>query len=115
MYLFLGAEGEADRSTGGYARVVFQESILGSNIAAAGWEQWSSSNPNTAHAMFAEYKNTCVASPFHIVLDVLIKVNHSGAGASGTRASFSSKLSSPVKMATVLGSDKPTWVDGGFL
>lgn len=77
-----------------YARVIFQNSNLGSNIQSAGWSIWSSSQPNTAHVTFAEYGNT-------------------GAGASGSRASFSSKLSSPVKIETVLGST--SWIDKAWL
>jgi pectinesterase len=79
-----------------YARVVFQNTYLHSNILAAGWSQWSSATPNTDHITFAEYKNT-------------------GTGASGTRASFATKLSAAVSMSTVLGSSKPSWIDASFL
>ncbi|KAG8914767.1 hypothetical protein FRC00_011023, partial [Tulasnella sp. 408] len=41
-----------------YARVVFQNSNLGSIIPAAGWTQWSTATPNTDHILFAEYNNT---------------------------------------------------------
>ncbi|PIL31695.1 hypothetical protein GSI_06398 [Ganoderma sinense ZZ0214-1] len=63
-----------------YARVVFQNSVLGSNV--------------TDHVTFAEYGNT-------------------GSGASGTRASFSTKLSAPVSLTTVLNST--SWIDSAFL
>ncbi|KAG8876793.1 hypothetical protein FRB97_003916 [Tulasnella sp. 331] len=41
-----------------YARVIFQNTYLGSNIAAAGWEEWSTATPNTDHVTFGEYDNT---------------------------------------------------------
>ncbi|RDX50467.1 pectin lyase-like protein [Lentinus brumalis] len=74
-----------------YARVVFQRSTLGSNVPAAGWSVWGS---RTDHVTFAEYANT-------------------GPGASGTRASFSTKLSAPVSITTVLNST--SWIDPAFL
>ncbi|RPD64827.1 pectin lyase-like protein [Lentinus tigrinus ALCF2SS1-6] len=77
-----------------YARVVFQRSTLGSNVPAAGWSVWGSSDPQTDHVTFAEYANT-------------------GPGASGTRASFSTKLSAPVSITTVLNST--SWIDPAFL
>jgi pectinesterase len=79
-----------------YARVCFQDTVLSSIIAPAGWEIWSSSSPNTADVTFQEYGNT-------------------GSGASGTRASFSSKLSSPISISTILGSSYTTWVDTSYL
>ncbi|OJT15794.1 hypothetical protein TRAPUB_3900 [Trametes pubescens] len=48
----------------------------------------------TDHVTFAEYGNT-------------------GPGASGTRASFSTKLSAPVAIKTVLNST--SWIDPAFL
>jgi len=77
-----------------YARVIFQNTALGSNVQPAGWSIWSTATPNTDHVTFAEYGNT-------------------GAGASGTRASFSSKLSAPIAITTVLGST--SWVDSTYL
>jgi pectinesterase len=79
-----------------YARVVFQDTSLSNVINAAGWSVWGSSNPQTDHVTFAEYGNT-------------------GAGASGTRASFASKLSAPVAITTVLGSGYKSWVDTSYL
>ncbi|KAG1449770.1 hypothetical protein G6F56_008545 [Rhizopus delemar] len=59
-----------------YARVVFMYSTIGSHIVPAGWSEWSSSSPQTAHVLFGEYSNN-------------------GASAwSSSRASFSKKLSS---------------------
>jgi pectinesterase len=79
-----------------YARVCFQNTNLGSIINSAGWEVWSASEPNTEDVVFQEYGNT-------------------GAGASGTRASFSSKLSAPVSISTILGSGYTDWVDSTYL
>lgn len=82
------------RPWGDYARVIFQNSNLGSVINPAGWSVWSTSDPNTEYVTFAEYNNT-------------------GTGASGTRASFSEKLSSPISITTVLGST--SWIDTSYL
>lgn len=79
-----------------YARVCFQNTVLSAVINSAGWEIWSSSSPNTEDVTFQEYGNT-------------------GAGASGTRASFSTKLSSPLTISTILGSDYADWVDTSYL
>lgn len=67
-------------------------------INSAGWHEWSSSEPNTADVVFEEYGNT-------------------GAGASGTRASFAKKISSPVSIKTVLGSSyaSAAYVDEAYL
>ncbi|KAJ5328682.1 Pectinesterase catalytic [Penicillium brevicompactum] len=40
-----------------YARVAYIDSYLGSCVEAAGWEQWSSSSPQTSGVTFAEYGN----------------------------------------------------------
>ncbi|KAH9846844.1 pectin lyase-like protein [Lenzites betulinus] len=77
-----------------YARVVFQNSKLGANVPAAGWSIWETGTPQTDHVTFAEYGNT-------------------GAGAAGTRASFSTKLAAPVSILTVLNTT--SWVDPAFL
>ncbi|KAH7334096.1 pectin lyase fold/virulence factor [Rhizoctonia solani] len=78
-----------------YARVVFQNSNLGSNIVAAGWKNWSDATPNTAHVYYGEY-------------------NNSGAGAwNSQRVSFATKMSSPISISTVLGST--SWVDSAYL
>ena len=79
-----------------YARVCFQNTVLGAIINSAGWEEWSSSSPNTADVTFEEYGNT-------------------GTGASGTRASFSTKLSSAISISTILGSSYTSWVDTSYL
>ncbi|CAE7225340.1 unnamed protein product [Rhizoctonia solani] len=78
-----------------YARVIFQNSNLGSNIVAAGWKNWSDATPNTAHVYYGEY-------------------NNSGAGAwNSQRVSFATKMSSPISISTVLGST--SWVDSAYL
>lgn len=79
-----------------YARVCFQNTVLGAVINSAGWEIWSTSTPNTADVTFQEYGNT-------------------GTGASGTRASFSTKLSSAISISTILGSTYTGWVDTSYL
>jgi hypothetical protein len=38
-----------------------------------------------------------------------------GAGASGTRASFSTKLSSPLPISAILGSSYTSWVDTSYI
>ncbi|TVY32160.1 Pectinesterase [Lachnellula subtilissima] len=79
-----------------YARVVFQNTALGAVVNSAGWEVWSTTTSNTEDVTFAEYGNT-------------------GTGASGTRASFSSKLSAAVSISTILGSTYTGWVDTTYL
>lgn len=79
-----------------YARVCFQECSLSEVINSAGWKVWSTSTPNTDYVTFEEYDNT-------------------GTGASGTRASFSTKLSSALAIGDILGSDYTSWVDTTYL
>jgi pectinesterase len=79
-----------------YARVVFQNSDMSNVINAAGWHIWNTGNEQTGHVTFGEYGNT-------------------GAGASGTRASFGKKLGGAVAVSTVLGSDYASWVDSAYL
>ncbi|KAG8941963.1 hypothetical protein FRC04_003922 [Tulasnella sp. 424] len=78
-----------------YARVVFQNSNLGSNIVTAGWKNWSDSDPRTDNILFGEYNNS-----------------GSGAWKSG-RASFATNLSSGISISTVLGST--SWIDSAYL
>jgi pectinesterase len=78
-----------------YARVVFQNSRLGSVIHPEGWSTWSKGDARTSGVYFGEYGNT-------------------GPGASGSRARFSKKLSSPVSLNTVI-SGASSWVDSKFL
>ncbi|KAH8687766.1 carbohydrate esterase family 8 protein [Tricladium varicosporioides] len=79
-----------------YARVCFQNTALSAIVNSAGWEQWSTTTANTENVSFQEYGNT-------------------GTGASGTRASFSSKLSSAITISTILGSTYTSWVDTTYL
>ena len=65
-------------------------------INPAGWSIWNNGDERTANVTFEEYGN-------------------SGAGASGTRASFSKKIPSPVAIPTVLGTGFTSWVDQAYL
>lgn len=79
-----------------YARVAFQRCSLSDIVNSAGWEVWSSSESNTEYVTFEEYDNT-------------------GDGASGTRASFSTTMSSALTIDTILGSDYADWVDADYI
>ncbi|KAK4702516.1 pectinesterase, partial [Phenoliferia sp. Uapishka_3] len=84
-----------------YARAVFMFSSLSSIINTKGWEQWTSTAPNTSGVTFAEYKNT-------------------GAGNWTTsRATFSKQLTSTTVAAytlpKILGSNYADWVDASYL
>lgn len=79
-----------------YARVVFQHTDMSEVINTAGWVIWNPGDERTDHVDFGEYAN-------------------SGAGSQGQRASFSRKLGSAVGIATVLGNDYQSWVDGDFV
>jgi pectinesterase len=68
-----------------YARVVFQDTTMSDVINSAGWHIWNTGDERTSDVLFGEYGN-------------------SGDGASGTRASFATKLSAAVPIATILGS-----------
>ncbi|KAI1351186.1 family 8 carbohydrate esterase [Xylaria sp. FL0043] len=67
-----------------YSRVVFQNTELSSVINSAGWSEWNGDD-DVDNIYYAEY-------------------NNSGSGASGTRVSWATKLSSAVAKTTVLGS-----------
>ncbi|KAH6983526.1 pectin lyase fold/virulence factor [Ilyonectria sp. MPI-CAGE-AT-0026] len=75
-----------------YARVVFQNSDLGSVVNSAGWKAWGE-NP-TDNVYYGEFGNT-------------------GDGASGDRASFSQELSSAVSIEDILGST--SWLDSDYI
>ncbi|KAH6634727.1 carbohydrate esterase family 8 protein [Chaetomium sp. MPI-SDFR-AT-0129] len=79
-----------------YARVVFQNTDLSSVINGAGWKVWNAGDERTSGVEFGEFGNT-------------------GAGAQGTRASFSEKLAQAVGIETVLGSGYADWVDAEYL
>ncbi|KAA8564837.1 hypothetical protein EYC84_010608 [Monilinia fructicola] len=79
------------------ARVAVQASTLSNVINPAGWSVWSAaSTPNTGDVLFEEHGN-------------------SGAGASGTRASFAHSYSTPYTIGELLGSNYKTWVDTSYL
>ncbi|RDX50468.1 pectin lyase-like protein [Lentinus brumalis] len=77
-----------------YARVVYQFCHLGKGVPAVGWQPWHPDDPRIDHVTFAEYGNT-------------------GPGADGRRANFSTHLSAPISMHTVLNSTD--WIDPAFL
>ncbi|KAF8744491.1 Pectinesterase, partial [Rhizoctonia solani] len=78
-----------------YARVIFQNNNIGSEVVAAGWQEWSTATPNTDHVLFGEY-------------------NNKGAGAwRNGRARFATKLSAGVSITTVLGST--SWIDSAYM
>ncbi|RUS16384.1 pectin lyase fold/virulence factor, partial [Endogone sp. FLAS-F59071] len=78
-----------------YARVVYMFCTLGAHINPAGWEVWSNSDPRSSDILFGEYENV-------------------GTGASGTRASFATALTSttvqPFGLETLFGGDV-SWID----
>jgi len=65
-------------------------------INSAGWEEWSASEPNTEDVTFDEFGNT-------------------GAGASGTRVSYATKLTAALTIESILGDDYADWVDTSYL
>ncbi|CCO28817.1 Pectinesterase OS=Aspergillus aculeatus GN=pme1 PE=2 SV=1 [Rhizoctonia solani AG-1 IB] len=78
-----------------YARVIFQNNNIGSEVVAAGWQEWNTATPNTDHVLFGEY-------------------NNKGAGAwRNGRARFATKLSAGVSITTVLGST--SWIDSAYM
>ncbi|KAL4739981.1 glycosyl hydrolases family 28-domain-containing protein [Aspergillus similis] len=84
-----------------FARVVFQQTYLGKVIAPAGWEQWSTSSPNTENVTFAEYANYGPGSDLE----------------EGPRASFSEQLDAPIEIQSILGRnfEHEWWVDTDYL
>lgn len=66
--------------------MVYQNTEMSDVINSAGWHVWNTGDERTDDVLFGEYNST-------------------GAGASGTRASFATKLSSPVDITTILGDD----------
>ncbi|KDN51884.1 hypothetical protein RSAG8_00435, partial [Rhizoctonia solani AG-8 WAC10335] len=94
---FKGLELSTSADPGGkdYARVIFQNNIIGSDVVAAGWQAWNSTTPNTDHVLFGEYNN-----------------NGTGSWRAG-RAGFATKLSAGVSITTVLGST--SWIDSAYM
>lgn len=84
------------RPWGEYARVCFQNTELSDIINGAGWKVWNEGDERIGHVTFQEFGNT-------------------GAGASGTRASFSETISSALSISDILGSDYAEWVDSAYL
>ncbi|KAE9408329.1 pectin lyase-like protein [Gymnopus androsaceus JB14] len=81
-----------------FASVAYTSVTMSDIINPAGWSIWETDEPNTEDVTYVEFDST-------------------GAGASGTRASFSSKITSTAgyTIADVLGSDYTTWVDQDYL
>ncbi|KAG8982629.1 hypothetical protein FRB94_003376 [Tulasnella sp. JGI-2019a] len=78
-----------------YARVIFQNSYLGSNILPAGWSIWSDATPLIDNVTYGEYHNT-------------------GPGAwNPDRATFATLLTAPITIDTVLNST--SWIDSAYL
>jgi pectinesterase len=86
------------RPWGDYARVAFQSSSMSNVINSAGWHIWNTGDERTDHVSFGEYAN-------------------SGAGASGSRATFATKLSSALAIGNILGSSYASqyYVDTSYL
>ncbi|CAE6429524.1 unnamed protein product [Rhizoctonia solani] len=78
-----------------YARVIFQNNIIGSDVVAAGWQAWNPTTPNTDHVLFGEYNN-----------------NGTGSWRTG-RVGFATKLSAGISITTVLGST--SWIDSAYM
>ncbi|KXX73931.1 Pectinesterase [Madurella mycetomatis] len=81
-----------------FARVVVQRTSMTGVVNPAGWRVWNNGDERTGNVLFGEYANT-------------------GAGASGNRAFFATRLSSPVTMSTVLGGgySSAAYFDGTYL
>ncbi|KAF8687578.1 Pectinesterase, partial [Rhizoctonia solani] len=79
-----------------YARVVFQNSVLGSQIQPAGWSAWGTTNPMTDHVFYGEY-------------------NNSGPGSwNSKRAPFATKMTEALTIDTVFGGST-SWLDPAYL
>ncbi len=80
-----------------WSRVIFQRSYLGDVVKPEGWSRWDAVQP-LENVVYQEYKNY-------------------GPGAAGLRASFSSQLSTPIKIEEVFGRgfEKEVWVDTNYL
>ncbi|CUA69544.1 putative pectinesterase A [Rhizoctonia solani] len=79
-----------------YARVIFQNSVLGSQIQPAGWSEWSTTNPMTDHIFYGEFNNT-------------------GPGAwNPARAPFATYMSAGLTLDTVF-SGSTGWIDGAYV
>ncbi|KAJ3038275.1 hypothetical protein HDV00_000872 [Rhizophlyctis rosea] len=81
-----------------YARTVFKFCSLSNIVAAAGWHEWGSAQPDTTHLFYGEYKNT-------------------GPGAwNSKRVSFATNMSSDAgyTISDVLGSGYASWVDMSY-
>lgn len=96
---------------------MFQGTGMTNVINSAGWSVWGSSDPRTAHATFEEYNSELLPVQVGICTVVDTVDADSGAGSTGTRASFSKKTTASVGTSTVLGQGyaKFGWVDTSYL
>ncbi|CZT43998.1 related to pectinesterase precursor [Rhynchosporium secalis] len=77
-----------------YARAVFQNTHLGSNVNASGWSQWNATLPNTEFSFLAEF-------------------NNSGPGAEKSgRAAFARQLDAPIDITSILGA---SWKSSSYV
>lgn len=74
------------RPWGPFASVVFQNTSMSDVVSKAGWSVWKPNDQRVDNVAFGEYGNT-------------------GPGALGERARFSTKLSAPVDLPSVLAGD----------
>ncbi|CAE6484308.1 unnamed protein product [Rhizoctonia solani] len=78
-----------------YARVVFQNNQIGSQVQAAGWEVWSTTTANTDHVFFGEY------------------MNHGPGAWRNGRVKFATNMTAGISIDTVLGST--SWIDKSYM
>lgn len=86
------------RPWGAYARVVFQNSSLSPVINSTGWRTWNAGDERIDNVLLGEYANT-------------------GLGATGARANFSTQLTEPVAISTILGANytSQAWFDASYM
>ena len=85
-------------------------------INSAGWEQWSSSTPNTDGVFFAEYNSSGASFTSKSLVCVYDSDSILGPGSVGPRAPFATLLSNDTgyAIADVLGDSWMDWVDGDY-
>ncbi|KAH8120359.1 pectin lyase fold/virulence factor [Phellopilus nigrolimitatus] len=89
------------RPWGDYAKVVFKNTVIGSQLNKAVWSEWNTGDPRTDHVLFAEYNST-------------------GAGVQdANRPSFATILTSSedvdYTISTAVGSNYISWVNSDYL
>ncbi|TBU45248.1 pectin lyase-like protein [Dichomitus squalens] len=91
-----GTQTYLGRPWGAFARVVYQHSWLPKSVPAVGWAEWHPDDERISNVTFVEYANI---GP--------------GAAKPGQRANFSTQLTSPISIHTVLNTT--SWIDPAFL